>query len=56
MPIPLRKADRVLTPEGVSWWQDWMDHAEPGDPWWDAIDYGGAAETHSSHCDDRGLV
>ena len=34
--IPLRKADRVLTPEGVSWWQDWMDHAEPGDPWWDA--------------------
>ena len=43
--IPLRKADRVLTPEGVFWWQDWMDHAEPGDPWWDAIDYGRAAET-----------
>src|ERR1700733_3714495 len=43
--IPLRKADRVLRPEGVSWWQDWMDHAEPGDPWWDAIDYGRAAET-----------
>jgi uncharacterized protein len=43
--IPLRKADRVLTPEGVSWWQDWMDHAEPGDPWWDAVDYGPAAES-----------
>ncbi len=43
--IPLRKADRVLTAEGVSWWQDWMDHAEPNDPWWDAIDYGRAAET-----------
>ena len=43
--IPLRKADRVLTPEGVFWWQDWMDHAEPGDAWWDAIDYGQAAET-----------
>ncbi|HTC89867.1 MAG TPA: CocE/NonD family hydrolase [Bryobacteraceae bacterium] len=43
--IPVRKADRVLTPEGVSWWQDWMDHAEPNDPWWDAIDYGHAAET-----------
>jgi putative CocE/NonD family hydrolase len=42
---PLRKADRALTPEGVSWWQDWMDHAEPGDPWWDAIDYGTAAQT-----------
>jgi len=43
--IPLRQADRVLTPEGVSWWQDWMDHAEPGDPWWDAVNYGSAAET-----------
>ncbi len=43
--IPLRNADRVLTPEGVSWWQDWMDHAEPGDPWWDTTDYGRAAET-----------
>jgi uncharacterized protein len=43
--LPLRKADRVLTPEGVSWWQDWMDHAEPNDSWWDAIDYSQAAET-----------
>jgi len=43
--IPLGKADRILTPEGVSWWQDWMDHAEPGDAWWDPVDYGQAAET-----------
>lgn len=43
--LPLRQADRVLAPAGVRWWQDWMDHAEPGDPWWDAVDYGGAAET-----------
>jgi len=43
--IPLREADRVMTPQGVSWWQDWMDHAEPHDPWWDAVDYGKAAET-----------
>jgi uncharacterized protein len=43
--IPLRKADRILAPEDVSWWQDWMDHAEPGDTWWEAIDYGKAAET-----------
>jgi uncharacterized protein len=41
--IPLHKADRVLTSQGVSWWQDWMDHAEPKDPWWDAVDYGQAA-------------
>ncbi len=41
--IPLRAADRLLSPEGISWWQDWMDHAEPGDRWWDPIDYGAAA-------------
>lgn len=43
--IPLREADQVVDPDGVQWWQDWMDHAEPGDPWWDSIDYGAAAET-----------
>ena len=43
--IPLGKADRVFRPEGVPWWQDWMDHAEPGDPWWEAIDYGAAARS-----------
>jgi putative CocE/NonD family hydrolase len=42
--LPLRKADRVIAPDGVSWWQHWMNHAEPGDPWWDAIDYGTAAQ------------
>ena len=40
------KQTGVITPEGVSWWQDWMDHAEPGDPWWDAIDYGAAAQSY----------
>jgi hypothetical protein len=43
--IPLRKADLLLSPEGVSWWQDWMDHAEPGDPWWNPINYGAATQT-----------
>jgi putative CocE/NonD family hydrolase len=43
--LPLRRADKILVPQGISWWQDWMDHAEPGDPWWDAADYGAAAET-----------
>jgi putative CocE/NonD family hydrolase len=43
--IPMRQADRVITPEGVPWWQDWMDHAEPGDPWWNPIDYGAAAKS-----------
>ncbi|HUA20872.1 MAG TPA: CocE/NonD family hydrolase [Bryobacteraceae bacterium] len=43
--VPLRMADRVFAADGVSWWQDWMDHGEPGDPWWDPVNYGPAAET-----------
>jgi len=43
--LPLKKADRLVSPEGVVWWQDWMNHAEPGDPFWSAINYGRAADT-----------
>jgi putative CocE/NonD family hydrolase len=43
--LPLRRADKILVPQGIPWWQDWMDHAEPDDPWWNAVDYGAAAET-----------
>lgn len=43
--LPLKNADQAVSPEGVSWWRDWMDHAEPGDPFWNSIDYGRAAET-----------
>jgi uncharacterized protein len=41
--LPLNDADRVITPEGFAWWQDWMAHAEPGDPWWNPTRYSGAA-------------
>jgi len=43
--LPLKDADRVVAPEGVGWWQDWMNHAEPGDSYWSPIDYGRAAES-----------
>ena len=43
--LPLKDADRVVSPDGVGWWQDWMNHAEPGDPYWSPIDYGRAAES-----------
>ena len=43
--LPLRNADRAITGEGISWWQAWMDHAEPGDCWWDAINYGSAVRS-----------
>jgi hypothetical protein len=43
--LPLKNADRVVSAEGISWWPDWMNHAEPGDPYWSSINYGGGAET-----------
>jgi uncharacterized protein len=42
--LPLRTAGPIIAPGGVSWWQDWMDHAEPGDSCWRPVDYGRAAE------------
>ena len=41
--LPLKNADRVVSAEGVTWWQDWMDHGEPKDPYWKPTDYGRAA-------------
>jgi len=43
--LPLKHADKVVSAAGCTWWQDWMNHAEPGDPWWDPINYGRAATT-----------
>lgn len=43
--LPLKDADRVVAPQEVGWWRDWMNHAEPGDPYWSPIDYGRAAES-----------
>jgi uncharacterized protein len=43
--LPLKNADRVVSAEGVGWWQDWMKHGEPGDAYWNPIDYGRAAES-----------
>ncbi len=51
--IPLRKADRVLAPEGISWWQDWMDHAEPGDPWWERDRLWRGGPNDAAHRDGR---
>lgn len=43
--LPLKDADRVVSPQDAAWWQDWMNHAEPGDPYWSPIDYGRAAKS-----------
>ena len=37
--LPLRDADQSATGRHLTWWQDWVDHAEPGDPFWKALDF-----------------
>lgn len=37
MHLPLREADRLLTSKHVPYYQDWLEHNAPDDPWWDTI-------------------
>lgn len=37
--LPLRDLDQMVVGRKVPWWKDWMDHGDPADPWWDAIDF-----------------
>ncbi len=37
--LPLGEADRVATGETLPWFQDWLAHADPRDPFWKALDY-----------------
>jgi putative CocE/NonD family hydrolase len=39
--LPLADADRRLVGHQVDFCQDWLTHEEPGDPWWDPIDFRG---------------
>ena len=37
--LPLETADVVATGEVVPYYRDWLAHSEPGDPWWQPIDF-----------------
>jgi putative CocE/NonD family hydrolase len=37
--LPLANADRRLVGRTVGYYQDWLAHEQPGDPWWEAIDF-----------------
>jgi uncharacterized protein len=37
--LPLGELDKLAVGEKVSWWQDWVSHDDPGDPWWVQIDH-----------------
>ena len=37
--LPLREADGRALGHRIDFYQDWLEHELPGDPWWDAFDY-----------------
>jgi len=37
--LPLADLDRLATGHSVPHYQDWLVHSEPGDPFWDAVDF-----------------
>jgi len=37
--LPLRDADQSAVGRRVPWWQDWVDHAEPDDPFWKPLNF-----------------
>lgn len=39
MTLPLSDADLPLTGEHVPYYQEWLEHSEPGDPYWEPIRY-----------------
>ena len=40
MTLPVGDTDQRAVGHRVSWFQDWMAHEEPDDPWWHPIDFG----------------
>jgi putative CocE/NonD family hydrolase len=41
--LPLRDADQSAIGRHVPWWQDWVEHAEPDDPFWKPLNFTAAA-------------
>ncbi|MBZ5635593.1 MAG: CocE/NonD family hydrolase [Acidobacteriia bacterium] len=37
--LPLRDVDNCALGRHVSWWQDWVNHAELGDPFWKPLNF-----------------
>lgn len=37
--LPLRETDRLATGKTQGYYQEWLEHAAPGDDWWDSMDH-----------------
>ena len=42
--LPLGAAGRRLLGAGAPWWESWIGHADPADPFWDPYRFGAALE------------
>ena len=38
--LPLGKCDSAAIGEPMAFYQEWLEHSTPGDPWWDEVDFG----------------
>ena len=38
--LPIGRCDVATIGETAPFYQEWLEHSAPGDPWWDAIDFG----------------
>ncbi|MDI1447490.1 CocE/NonD family hydrolase [Polyangium sp. 6x1] len=39
--LPLAEVDQVLLGQRVGYFQEWLEHNAPGDPWWEEVNYSG---------------
>ena len=46
--LPLAKTDQMATGRPVKFYQDWLAHNQPGDPFWDAVDHSKRMEAVSA--------
>jgi putative CocE/NonD family hydrolase len=42
--LPVGQAGRALLGEGAPWWESWLDHPEPDDPFWSRMNIGEALD------------
>ncbi len=40
--LPVGAIDQAAFGQTVSWWQEWVNHEDPDDPWWKEIDHSAA--------------
>jgi putative CocE/NonD family hydrolase len=38
--LPVGKCDAAAIGEPMAFYQDWLEHSVPGDPWWEPVDFG----------------